>query len=60
HIMVRFFTVRDAKEASESVFYSTALMGQFSIQPFVCAVGAIFLFGADGALEVAAGRCIGG
>ncbi|TLD83585.1 cation acetate symporter [Helicobacter sp. MIT 11-5569] len=43
HILMRFFTVKDAKEARKSVFYATGLMGYFYILTFVIGFGAIAL-----------------
>ena len=38
HILMRFFTVKDAKEARKSVFYATGLIGYFYILTFVLQV----------------------
>ena len=43
HILMRFFTVKDAKEARKSVFYATGLIGYFYILTFVIGFGAIAL-----------------
>ncbi|MDE5603115.1 MAG: cation acetate symporter [Helicobacter sp.] len=43
HILMRFFTVKDAKEARKSVFYATAFIGYFYILTFVIGFGAIVL-----------------
>ncbi|MDE5592058.1 MAG: cation acetate symporter, partial [Helicobacter sp.] len=43
HILMRFFTVKDAKEARKSVFYATGLIGYFYILTFVIGFGAIVL-----------------
>ena len=57
HILMRFFTVADAKAARKSVFYATGLIGYFYILTFVIGFGAItylmpdasyFKLGADG------------
>ena len=46
HILMRFFTVKDAKEARKSVFYATGLIGYFYILTFIIGFGAIaFLLG---------------
>lgn len=46
HILMRFFTVKNAKEARKSVFYATGLMGYFYMLTFVIGFGAIaFLLG---------------
>ncbi|MEW5963131.1 MAG: cation acetate symporter [Pseudomonadota bacterium] len=57
HILMRFFTVSDAKEARKSVFYATGFIGYFYILTFIIGFGAItflmndasyFKLGADG------------
>ena len=57
HILMRFFTVADAKAARKSVFYATGLIGYFYILTFIIGFGAItylmpdasfFKLGADG------------
>ena len=43
---MRFFTVKNAKEARKSVFYATGLIGYFYILTFIIGFGAIaFLLG---------------
>ena len=58
HILMRFFTVSDAKAARKSVFYATGLIAYFYILTFIIGFGAItflmndpsyFKVGADGA-----------
>jgi cation/acetate symporter len=60
HILMRFFTVRDAKAARKSVFYATGFIGYFYILTFIIGFGAITLLmsdpsfykpGADGAID---------
>ena len=41
HILMRFFTVADAKAARKSVFYATGLIGYFYVLTFVIGFGAI-------------------
>lgn len=41
HILMRFFTVPDAREARKSVFYATGFIGYFYILTFVIGFGAI-------------------
>ena len=41
HILMRFFTVPDAKEARKSVFYATGFIGYFYILTFIIGFGAI-------------------
>ncbi|KPC53472.1 cation acetate symporter [Amantichitinum ursilacus] len=43
HILMRFFTVKDAKEARKSVFYATGFIGYFYILTFIIGFGAIML-----------------
>ncbi|QAY96966.1 cation acetate symporter [Methylovirgula ligni] len=43
HILMRFFTVADAKEARKSVFYATGFIGYFYILTFIIGFGAIAL-----------------
>ena len=47
HILMRFFTVADAKEARKSVFYATGFIGYFYILTFIIGFGAIFLLSQD-------------
>ena len=47
HILMRFFTVKDANEARKSVFYATGLIGYFYILTFIIGFGAIVLVGTD-------------
>ena len=61
HILMRFFTVADAKAARKSVFYATGFIGYFYILTFIIGFGAITfvmtdpvfyktMVGADGAM----------
>ncbi len=43
HILMRFFTVPDAKAARKSVFYATGFIGYFYILTFIIGFGAITL-----------------
>ena len=46
HVLMRFFTVKDANEARKSAFYATGLIGYFYILTFIIGFGAIaFLLG---------------
>jgi cation/acetate symporter len=45
HILMRFFTVADAKEARKSVFYATGFIGYFYILTFIIGFGAPILGG---------------
>ena len=58
HILMRFFTVPDAKEARKSVLWATGWIGYFYILTFIIGFGAIVLVGTqpgyvdpDGALR---------
>ncbi len=43
HILMRFFTVSDAREARKSVFFATGFIGYFYILTFIIGFGAIVL-----------------
>ncbi len=43
HILMRFFTVKDAKEARKSVFYATGFVGYFYVLTFIIGFGAIVM-----------------
>jgi cation/acetate symporter len=43
HILMRFFTVADQREARKSVFYATTFIGYFYILTFIIGFGAITL-----------------
>ncbi|KUE79915.1 cation acetate symporter [Aeromonas schubertii] len=60
HILMRFFTVGDAKEARKSVFYATGFIGYFYILTFIIGFGAILLVSTNPAFKDAAGALIGG
>ena len=60
HILMRFFTVQDAKEARKSVFYATGFIGYFYILTFIIGFGAIFLVGSNPAFKDASGALLGG
>lgn len=60
HILMRFFTVSDAREARKSVFYATGFMGYFYFLTFIIGFGAIVLVSANPAFKDAAGALIGG
>ncbi len=47
HILMRFFTVSDAKAARKSVFYATGFIGYFYILTFIIGFGAITLLMQD-------------
>ncbi|HNX70634.1 sodium:solute symporter family transporter, partial [Rivihabitans pingtungensis] len=60
HILMRFFTVSNAKEARKSVFFATGFIGYFYILTFIIGFGAIFLVGTNPEFKDAAGKLIGG
>ena len=60
HILMRFFTVSDAKEARKSVFYATGFIGYFYILTFIIGFGAILLVGTNPAFKDATGALLGG
>jgi cation/acetate symporter len=47
HILMRFYTVPDAKAARQSVFYATGLIGFFYLLTFILGFGAMVLVGKD-------------
>lgn len=47
HILMRFFTVRDAKAARKSVFYATGFIGYFYVLTFIIGFGAITFLMSD-------------
>lgn len=61
HVLMRFFTVSDAKEARKSVFYATGFIGYFYILTFIIGFGAIVLVSKNPEyLDVAKGTLFGG
>jgi cation/acetate symporter len=59
HILMRFFTVRDAIQARRSVFYATGFIGYFYILTFIIGFGAIVML-ANNPDYIADGKLIGG
>ena len=47
HILMRFYTVPDARAARTSVFYATGLIGFFYLLTFILGFGAMVLVGPD-------------
>jgi cation/acetate symporter len=47
HIMMRFFTVPNAKEARKSVFYATGFIGFFFLVVMILGISAIVIVGQD-------------
>ena len=60
HIMMRFFTVPNAKEARKSVFWATTWIGYFYILTFIIGFGAIVLVSTNPEFKDAAGKLLGG
>lgn len=60
HILMRFFTVSDAKEARKSVFYATGFIGYFYILTFIIGFGAIILVSTNPEFIGLDGKLIGG
>lgn len=60
HILMRFFTVPDAKAARKSVFFATGFIGYFYILAFIIGIGAVtFVLGNPQYFD-ADGRMLGG
>lgn len=55
HILMRFYTVPDARAARQSVFWATGLIGVFYLLTFVLGFGAMALVGQDAIKAVDAG-----
>jgi cation/acetate symporter len=60
HILMRFFTVPDAREARRSVFFASAFIGYFYLLTFIIGFGAIALVTGKPDFLDAAGKLIGG
>ncbi|HRO21401.1 cation acetate symporter [Alcaligenes sp. RM2] len=60
HILMRFFTVPDAKEARKSVFWATTWIGYFYILTFIIGFGAIVLVSTNPRFLDVGGDLIGG
>ncbi|WP_454739906.1 cation acetate symporter [Cupriavidus necator] len=60
HILMRFFTVPNAKEARKSVFWATTWIGYFYILTFIIGFGAIVLVGTNPSFQDASGKLQGG
>lgn len=52
HILMRFYTVPDAKAARQSVFWATGLIGAFYLMTFVLGFGAMVLVGREAIIAV--------
>ena len=60
HILMRFFTVKNAKQARSSVFYATSFIGYFYILTFVIGFGAIVLLTNNSSFLDDVGNILGG
>jgi cation/acetate symporter len=60
HILMRFFTVGNAKEARKSVFWATTFIGYFYILTFIIGFGAIILVGPNALYHDVKGALLGG
>ncbi len=60
HILMRFFTVSDAREARKSVFYATGFIGYFYLLLIIVGFGAIVMVGTDASYRDVSGAIIGG
>jgi cation/acetate symporter len=60
HILMRFFTVPNAKEARKSVFWATTWIGYFYVLTFIIGFGAIVLVSANPEYMDLAGKLLGG
>ncbi|NOZ43351.1 MAG: sodium/solute symporter [Alphaproteobacteria bacterium] len=60
HILMRFFTVKDAKDARQSVFVATSLMGYFYLLIIIIGYGAIVFVMGNADYYDAAGKILGG
>jgi cation/acetate symporter len=55
HILMRFYTVPDARAARRSVFYATGLIGAFYLMTFILGFGAMVLVGPEAIKAIDAG-----
>lgn len=60
HILMRFFTVKDAAEARKSVVYATGFIGYFYLLLIAIGFGAIVIVGTDSSFRDSAGAIFGG
>ncbi|GAB0057588.1 Cation/acetate symporter ActP [Candidatus Magnetaquicoccaceae bacterium FCR-1] len=61
HILMRFFTVSNAKEARKSVFYATGFIGYFYILTFIIGFGAVLLVAPEARyIDAVKGTLMGG
>lgn len=60
HVLMRFFTVPDARAARASVLWATVVMNSFYAMIFILGFGALYLLRAGGTYLDGAGNLIGG
>ncbi|MGY8985975.1 MAG: sodium:solute symporter family transporter [Sphingomonadales bacterium] len=60
HVLMRFFTVKNAADARQSVFYATAIMGYFYILVFIIGIGSAFILFNDASILTDTGSLKGG
>jgi cation/acetate symporter len=60
HILMRFFTVKNVKEANRSIFFATGFIGYFYVLTFIIGFGAIALLTGNAEFNDATGKLIGG
>ena len=60
HILMRFFTVKDAKQARNSVFFATTFIGYFYVLTFVIGFGAIVMLTNNPLFLDGSGNILGG
>ena len=60
HILMRFFTVANQKEARKSVFYATTFVGYFYLLTFIIGFGAVALVSTNPRFLDAGGKLLGG
>ena len=60
HILMRFFTVKDAKQARNSVFFATTFIGYFYVLTFVIGFGAIVMLTNNPSFLDGSGNILGG
>ena len=60
HVLMRFFTVADARAARQSVFYATGFIGYFYLLLILVGFGAIVIVGGDAGYRNSDGGIAGG
>jgi cation/acetate symporter len=60
HVLMRFFTVANVREARKSIFYATGFIGYFEILVFIIGLGAIFILAGQTDYFTADGHLLGG